>query len=185
MKQNIVTKSIFSLLTLITISVSAMPISSVIPADDSNKVLSTSELVKFQLAKELQITPIAGVVSIKTDAIVLKLTEPSANCSTVACGSASSKDITYEVPLKNVSKDACGVIKYSGFRNLISVDGANTTIEVTDNSHYHCTDLTQPIYRPSTEVQLKIEYFNRAEGKYVDTESLLEGKTLKATMILM
>lgn len=185
MKTTIINKTILPTLIFAALSVNAMPISSIIPGNDLNDVIVSAELIKFELAPELQLAPKTGSVNIKADAIVLRLSEPSANCTTIACGSAPSKEISFEVPLKSVSKDECGIIKYIGNRNLLPVDGDNTVIEVTDNSHNKCPVLKDLLPLPATEVQLKIEYFNRIEGKYVNTTSQFRGNEFKATMVLL
>lgn len=183
--KNILIKSILPMLIFTQVSVNAMPISGIIPTDDNNDIIASSELQNFKTDQELKISPTEGSVSIKRDAIILSLSEASTECKESVCISTQIRKLIFEVPLKNVSKNECGIIQYVGYENLIPVDGANTEIIVTDNSHNHCPSIALLGAFPKTEVKLTTEFFNRQEGKYIKASSVFTGGVLKATIILL
>lgn len=188
-------------LVLIQVSANAMPvtetaydssmnlgsyenyISEQIPDPNSLDLRNPSDLVyvakltRFNMDPILNLNPVKGIIEVRHDKIILKVTEIGVACLSLGCPPPPQKTTVFEVPASQVQTNSCGVVQYEGRSNKLPVDGDDTIIRVIDNTKNTCPTL---IALEPTEIQLKIEYFDRREGKSVKTLSKFSAEALKA-----
>ena len=92
-----------------------------------------------------------------------------------ACAQVMPEPIQIELNGVEKRADVCGATVYEAEKDLLAVDGMRQSVQVIDYTTSQCQYFA-PV--PDTELRYETSYFNRIEGRRIDSLDVLQGAAL-------